>query len=137
MSVSKNELAGTVSGNQTAALISPEASAQLVGSNRDTLEKQFHQQVTSLTPSRLQLATAITQRHYTFNATQDLQVSIAQSLSQDWQRAHVAFALNTQDGPWAVAMSHNSLAWATVAANDLGTLKIVGNFLALVYLHLR
>lgn len=122
---------------QSHYLMSVDASATLVGTQRQSLENSFSAMSANLAPSRLQLATSITQRHYTCNTPEALQTSITQSLAQQWQQAHMAFTLNDQDGPWAVAISNNALAWAAVAPGDLSTLKIVGDFLALVYHHLR
>ena len=86
--------------------------------------------------NRLQLAMAVTSRHFSCSTPDDLQLPATAGMSVD-DRTHLAFDLNNEDGPWAVAMSENSYAWAAISADDLGSLKVVQDFLSAVFGHLR
>jgi hypothetical protein len=86
--------------------------------------------------NRLQFAVAITGRHFACDTEEDLKAPATAGMSVN-DRAHMAFDLNNEDGPWAVFMSNNTFAWATVAADDLAGLKIVQDFINCVYGHLR
>jgi hypothetical protein len=86
--------------------------------------------------NRLQFALAITKRHFACATAEDLEAPATAGMSVS-DRAHMAFDLNNQDGPWAVFMSNQAFAWAVVTADDLGGLKIVQDFLNCVYGHLR
>lgn len=87
-------------------------------------------------PDRLQLALAITQRYFAYNSSADLKSPATANMSAN-ERAHITYQLNNQDGPWAVAMSHDAFAWAKASPGDLAKLKTVLDFLNYVYGHLR
>jgi hypothetical protein len=86
--------------------------------------------------NRLQLSMAITGRHFACSSPGDLEAPATAAMSVD-DRTHIAFDLNSEDGPWAVAMSNNAYAWATITADDLASLKVVQDFLSAVFGHLR
>jgi hypothetical protein len=86
--------------------------------------------------NRLQFAVAITGRHFACDTEEDLRAPATAGMSVN-DRAHMAFDLNNEDGPWAVFMSNNVFAWATVTVDDLASLKIVQDFINCVYGHLR
>lgn len=87
-------------------------------------------------PNRLQLAIAITSRHFACETEEDLDAPATAGMSVN-DRTHMAFDLNNEDGPWAVAMSNSAFAWATVSADDLASSKTVQDFLNCVFGHLR
>ena len=92
---------------------------------------------TASVPTKLQLAVYIAQRHYPLASRADLEASIRPSLADAYQVEHLAYLLNKQDGPWAIAVSRNSLTWQPVTGTDLDGLRTRGDFVEMVFHHLR
>lgn len=92
---------------------------------------------TASVPTKLQLAVHIAQRHYMIGDRDDLSQSIRPSLGDPYEVENLAYLLNKQDGPWAIAVSRNSLTWQPVRGSDLDCLRTRGDFVEMVFHHLR
>ena len=89
-------------------------------------------------PTRLQLAIAVTKRHYLIDTEQDLKQSIKATLDDAWEQQHMLWSLNKVDGPWAQGMSQGQFVWAPLTdVAELTALSVRGDFVEMIYLHLR
>jgi len=111
---------------------------KLIGGQKslDSLHAQTVAAAKKTAPNRLQLALAVTSRHFVCDTEEDLDAPATANMSVD-DRTHIAFDLNEEDGPWAVAMSDSTLAWAVVTADELSSVKLVEDFVSCVFGHLR
>lgn len=92
---------------------------------------------TASVPTKLQLAVHIAQRHYTLCGRADLELSIRDTLADSYEIENLAYLLNMQDAPWAIAVSKNHLTWQPVDSTDLECLKTRGDFVEMIFHHLR
>jgi hypothetical protein len=118
---------------------SPRKALSLIGGKEalDDLHEKSVKATSKAAPIRLRLAIAITARHYVIDTEADLAQSLVSTLDEAWEREHMAWSLNTIDGPWAQHMSGGAFAWATVSTAELADLGTRGDFVEMAYLHLR
>ncbi|HVT36758.1 MAG TPA: hypothetical protein VHE37_14305 [Nevskiaceae bacterium] len=92
---------------------------------------------TAAVPAKLQLAVWIAQRHYPVQRKTDLEQSVRASLARPYAVENMVYLLNQQDGPWATAISGHDISWKPVKHEEVACLLTRGEFLELVFHHLR
>ena len=92
---------------------------------------------TATVPTKLQLAVAIGRRHFGMFSQEDLATPMRADFGRPFQLEQMAYILNREYGPWAVGLSGNALTWKPVTITDLAALHTSGDFLELVFHHLR
>lgn len=81
---------------------------------------------------RLEYATTITLQH----CPPDLSASVRERFDEPFEQQHVCWELNTIQGPWAEHESQGRFRWLSVKSEDLDTVELGSDFLAMVYRHL-
>ena len=92
---------------------------------------------TAAVPAKLQLAVWITQRHYPVVSQADLEAPIRPGLARPYAIENTVYVLNQQDGPWAVAISGQDVSWKPVKHEDIACLLTRGDFIEMIFHHLR
>lgn len=101
------------------------------------LRAQTLKLATATVPTKLQLAVFIAQKYQEIRSRSDLSRSVRPILGDSYQVEHMAYVLNREDGPWAVAVSSSALTWKPVTNDDITALSTCGDLMEVIFHHLR